>query len=221
MLSAVRPSRESRVHDDVGTTLVEIMVVMTLMTVIGAMVTGFFVGANRATSRAADDSTTTANSRAVMTAITAMLRLADSPTTQAGFPTGRFATFTASSVVFYSNVNANRSGSSMRSAPTKVSLTAAGTKLTEKLYAPINPYPTDYTTNYPSTPSSSRVLLANLGNTNLFSYCTAVYDAAGNCTAATTAGSIASVTVTLTLTGLPGETTQVVTSTVGVTGALS
>lgn len=221
MLSAPRLRRADRTAD-AGVTLIETLVVTALMTVVGAMATAFFVGSNRATTAAMDTSTTTANGRTTMSALTQALRLADSPTQQAGYPTARFTTVSASSVVFYSNVNSDRTGSTSRSAPTKVSFTASGTKLTELLYAPLTPYPSDYTTNYPSTPTTTKVLLNNLGSTNVFSYCSATIDVTtGACTATTAGGSVASVTVNLTLTGLPGEATQSLTSTVGITGALS
>jgi type II secretory pathway component PulJ len=223
VLSAVRRrlTLRGRRQVDAGITLMELMVTMSLMSVIGAMSVAFFVGSNRATSATADSSTTTANARTVMSSITQLIALADSPTTQAGYATGRFETITSSTLTFYSNTDANRGGSAARTAPTKVTLLATGTNLTEKLYAPITSYPTDYTTNYSSTPASIRVLLTNLGGTNLFTYCSAVLDASGNCVAATVGTAVASVAVTFVLTGKPGQSSQTLTSTVSITGALS
>jgi Tfp pilus assembly protein PilW len=213
--------RWGRIRSDRGATLVELLVGMGLMTIIGGLSVSFFVSASRQSSRTADATLATAQGRVAMTGITAALQLADSPTDQAGYPTARFQTITAATLVFYSNTNANRSGSTSRSAPAKISLAATGGKLVEKLYLPVAAFPTDYTTNYSSTPTSTRILVNKLANTDVFTYCTAATDPATTCTAATDPATISTVGVKLVLPGLAGQTMQTLQSTVAITGAVS
>jgi Tfp pilus assembly protein PilW len=221
MLSRWRRLRARRAGDE-GITMMELVVAMSLMSIVGAMALTFFVGSTRATTRTSDDSTTTANGRTTLAIMAQALRLADTPTANAGYATARFTTITANSVVFYSNINADRTGSTSRSAPTKVAFTASGTALTEQTWAPLTQYPSSYTTNYAATPTSSTVLLTDLAATSVFSYYTSTLNATtGTFTTATTTTSVASVAMSLTLTGLTGEANQTVTSTVGITGAFS
>jgi type II secretory pathway pseudopilin PulG len=204
--------------------LTELLVSMTLMIIVGTIAVSFFVSSSKSASRASDASLATAQARTAMGAVTTLIRLADTPTAQAGFSTNRFENgFTAAQVTFYSNANNNRPGSGSRGAPDKVVLTATSTQLIEKLYPPKSAtVPADYTQNYNSTPATTRVLVDGLGSTSVFTYC-AVYDPVTTAcaTPATTGATVAGVTVTLTVTGLRGDTTQTLTSTVGVTGALS
>jgi hypothetical protein len=107
-----------------------------------------------------------------------------------------------------------------------VSISATGGKLVQKLYWPKSAtIPADYTTNYATTPSSTSVLLATLGNTDIFTYCTSETDPATTCTtptAGSTAGeTVASVAIKLVMPGLNGETSQTLQSTVAITGAVS
>lgn len=220
MLSRARRST-TVLNRDAGVSLLELMVSIGLMAVAGAMAIPFFVTGTKLTSTTSDASIATANVRAVLSSVVGLLQLADTPSANAGYSTDRFQTITPSSVSFYTNANGNRSGSTSRSAPLKVVLTASGVKLTQYLYRPISPNPTDYTTNYPTTPTSTVVLLSNLGGTSVFTYCSALVDTNGNCVPATTGGSVAYVTVTFVVTGFPGEKPQTLTSTVGVTGATS
>jgi hypothetical protein len=196
---------------------------MGLMTVLGALTLNYFVSSNLTATRTTDASLTTAQARTAMTAVNTLLRLADSPTAQAGYSTNRFDQITASQTTFYSNVNTNRAGSTARSAPDKIVLTASGTKLTEKLYAPKSAtVPADYTQNYAATPTTTRVLVDNLASTSVFSYCAVFTSDASTCTTpAATGDSVAAVTVSISISGLRGETTQYFTSTIGITGALS
>ncbi len=217
MLTALRAVRRS----DSGMTLIELLVGAGLMVIIGGMSAMFFVSAGRQTNRTANESFATAQARVAITAVTTALQVADTPTNQAGYAIGRFATTTPSTLVFYTNTNANRVGSDARSAPTMISFAAAGGQLVEQVYAPIAPYPSDYTTNYPATPTTSRVIVSKLGNTDVFTYCTGQTDPASSCTAATDPTTIASVGVKLVLTGLPGETAQTLQSTIAITGAVS
>lgn len=207
-------------RSDSGITLVELAVVMGLMLVVGLMSMTFFVNGNRVTNAASDLSYTTGSARAALSSITSTIRLADTPTSSAGYSTARFTTIAPNNVVFYSNTDDNRTGSLSRSAPAKISFLASGTKLTEYVYQPLTPFPADYTTNYPSTPTTTTVLVDNLANTSVFTY-NAIDPNTGGFTTATTGTSVASVTVTLVLNGLRGEASQTLTSTAGITGALS
>jgi type II secretory pathway pseudopilin PulG len=218
----MRALRDQRT--DAGFTLVDLLVSMIIMSIVGAMALGFVVSSSRSTTRTTDANFLTADARVAMTAITTLLRLADTPTSKAGYADHRFDQMTASQMTFYSNTNANRVGSVVRGAPTKVMLTASGSQLIEKLYTPKSAtVPADYTQNYASTATSTRVLLHGLGNpATVFTYCAGVDPAADTCTTpATTGESVSAVTVRLVINGLPGENAQYLTSTVGITGALS
>jgi type II secretory pathway pseudopilin PulG len=208
---------------DGGMTLIELMVGMGLMTIIGAMGVNFIVSATSQASRTLDASFATANGRTAMTTVVSELRLADTPTAQAGYPTGRFQTMTAGSIVFYANLATTaRAGSASRNPPAMVSISATGGKLVQKVYWPKSTtVPADYTTNYATTPSSTNVLLNTLGNTDVFTYCTTATDPATTCTPTTVGESVASVGIKLVMPGLNGETTQTLQSTVAITGAVS
>jgi type II secretory pathway pseudopilin PulG len=214
---------------DAGISLTELVVAMALTTIVGAMTLSFFLSSGRAANRTTDASLTTAQARLALTSVSTLLRLADTPTVQAGYSTARFEQITSSQVTFYSNDNANRSGTGSRTAPDKIVLTAMvsatthKTQLVEQLFRPISPtIPADYTQNYNSTPTGTRVLVDSLSSTAVFSYCSATIDAGtGLCVPATTTTSVASVTVSLTLVGIPGENPQTLTSTIAITGALS
>jgi hypothetical protein len=196
---------------------------MSLMTIVGAVGLSFFLGMNSASSRTTNASFTTASARVAMSSIAGALRLADTPTAQAGYPTGRFETVTASSIVFYSNLSsATRTGATSRSAPAKIAISVISGQLVEKIYWPKSPtIPATYSTNYNATPTTTTVLVDKLGNTSVFTYCTAATDPAVSCTATSSGDSVASVGITLVLPGLNGETSQTLQSTVAVTGAVS
>jgi Tfp pilus assembly protein FimT len=209
---------------DAGVSLVELLVSMGLMTLVGGLALTYFVSSGTTTSRTTDTSFAAAQARTAMSAVTTLLRLADSPTSQAGYSASRFENgFTAAQATFYSNVNNNRATqTTVRGAPAKVVLTATGAQLIEKLYNPLSStVPADYTTNYSATPTSTRVLANDLANTSVFSYCAVLDTAASTClTPATTGDTVAAVTVVLTISGKRG-TTQILGSTIGITGALS
>jgi hypothetical protein len=193
------------------------------MSIVGAMATTFFIGMNKQTSVTGDAGFATANGRTAMTTIAAELRLADTPTAQAGYPTGRFATTTAATTTFYANLStAARTGSASRTAPAKVVISATGGQLVQYVYWPKSAtVPTDYTTNYTTTPSSTTVLVTNLTNTDVFTYCTTATDPEVSCTATTDGGSVASVGIKLVIGGRRGEATQTLQSTIAITGAVS
>jgi prepilin-type N-terminal cleavage/methylation domain-containing protein len=114
--------------NDAGMTLMELVVAMTLMTIIGAMALGFFLGMNRADTRTVDANIATASARNALQSWTALLRLADSPV-QPGSSANRFVELTPTKVVFYADLD-NRSSCALscaeRTAPTLVSLSLDG-----------------------------------------------------------------------------------------------
>jgi type II secretory pathway pseudopilin PulG len=208
---------------DSGVSLTELLVAMGLMTTVGAMALAYFVSSSASSSRTTNETLTATQLRTAMSAVTTLFRLADTPTAQAGFPTNRFDQITAAQVTFYSNVNNNRVASAARTAPAKIVLTATSTQLIEKYFLPLAAtVPADYTQNYGATASSTRVLVDSLSNTSAFTYCAVLNPDARTCkTPATTGDTVAAVTVSLKSTGLRGESPQYLTSTIGITGALS
>lgn len=217
-------------------TLVELMVGMALMTIVGAMGVTYFISLNTNSARTASDSFVGATARVAMRAITTALQYADSPGGKPGFPDGRFETATTGTLVFYSNVAANRAptanGPHGRTAPAKIAFTVTGGNLVETTYLPkSSTVPDDYTTNYASTPTSRLVLITGIGNTEVFTYCSPAGDpalAATFCSKNRTtdamkvgAASISSVTVQLVVPGRSGDPAQTLQSSVSITGALA
>lgn len=127
-----RPRTE---RDDAGFTLLELMIAMALLSLIGAMTIAFFVGMNTSTKTTIDTNVATAQARATLQSWTTMLSLADSPSA-AGTGAGRFVEVTPTTVVFYSNIDANRAlDNSARSAPRKIALSLENGELVERDYS--------------------------------------------------------------------------------------
>ena len=146
-----------RVGADSGVSLIELVVGMTLMIIVGALTTTFFISASNATTNTVDGNVATASARNVIEAWTRLLNLADSPQT-AGAGTGRFEKITPTSAVFYSNINNNRAtASGVRTAPTKISLSIENGQLIERHYAPLT---TVAPSSYPSI-ATETLYLAN------------------------------------------------------------
>lgn len=196
--------------DDAGVTLIELVVSMTLMTLVGAMSLTFFVGSSRSTERTTADSQNVAQARFALSTVIDLLRLADSPTSPGG--TDRFVSVSATGVTFYSNDNGNRSGTGPRTAPEKVLLDLTGNRLVEKDYAPTTPG--GATSTYPSTATATRILVTALATGSAFAYT----DDQANPT--TSPASVAAVTVTLVVPAVPGGESQTLVSTAAITGAL-
>ena len=153
MLTALAPRlHRVRQGDDAGTTLMELVVSMTLMTIIGSMAMIFFVSMNTATGKTSGVNQSTAGARTVLDSWTSLLRVADS-TIAPGSAAGRILLLTPTEITFYADVN-NRTCSSTCSAeanPTKIDLSLAGGQLVEKRYV--------YSGGaYPSTPTTTDVL---------------------------------------------------------------
>jgi prepilin-type N-terminal cleavage/methylation domain-containing protein len=224
MLTRLRSVRSS----DRGMTLAELLVGMSLLLTVATLTTMYFVSQNTQANRTLNGSFATSTGRAALTTVATDLRLADTPTAEPGYATGRFVTATATQVVFYSNISANRSGSLDRSPPTKIDIHVSGTKLVEQDYRPINNYTTypqnydsSYSSNYPSTPNTTTVLIPSLSNTSsVFSYC-AQATSTTSCPAitATDLGTIASVGVQLTVFDQTGTYTQTFQTSITITGA--
>lgn len=122
-IRAVR-NRRARLTGDRGITLAELMVSMTLTTILGTMAVLFFVGATHEGYRTVLTNQNTSDARITLDSWTNMLRVAGwlDPNTQAD----RFEEITSTKIVFYANLN-NRvaSTSAPYSAPgptTKVAL---------------------------------------------------------------------------------------------------
>ena len=172
-----------------------------------------------------------------MNQVATVLRLADTPTARPGYSTSRFlyptnpttgkpaTQLSPTEIVFFANISSSdRSGTAVRTPPTMFDIKLASGVLTEYQYAPSSTsYGTsyDWTTNYPSSPTTTTVLLSNVSNTNVFTYCSAATDQSRSCTAATTPDAVALVQVTLTVTALRGNAAQTVQSAVAITGAVS
>jgi Tfp pilus assembly protein PilW len=110
-------TRRIRLSDDRGITLAELMVSMTLTTILGTMAVLFFVGATREGYRTVLTNQNSGDARVTLDSWTTMLRVAGwlDPNTEAD----RFEEITSTKIVFYANLN-NRvtSTSAPYSAPT-------------------------------------------------------------------------------------------------------
>jgi hypothetical protein len=215
-------------------TLAELLVGMGLLLTVATLTTLYFVSQNTQTTRTLNASFATSGARTALTTIATELRLADTPTAEPGYPTGRFVTASPTQVVFYSNVSVNRTSSTVRTPPTKIDIHVSGTKLIEQDYRPLHAYttyPTNYDStynlatdgNYPNTPSVTTVLVPRLSNTStVFTYC-ASPTASAACPAitATDLGTVASVGVLLTVLDQTGNNPQSLQTTVAITGAFS
>jgi len=155
MLTRLRRSLRS----ERGVTLAELMVAMTLTTIVGTMGTSFFVGASNAGNHTLASNQGTGDARLTLDSWTSMIRVAGwlDPNTMAD----RFEEITPTKIVFYANVGNRNSTSSTVGDRTKVALmldvTDASTgrgQLVEVLFGPDN-----------TTPTSVRQLAFNAGPT--------------------------------------------------------
>ncbi len=230
MLTGLRARAADVRGDDAGTSLAEIVVAMGITTVVGAIALSFFVWTGRATSNAAENSFTTGGARLAVSAMSSTLRLADSPTSQPGATDFRIiGPLSHSTVAFFANDDANRAGSAARTLPTRVVYTVTNGTVTEARYAPLAgavAQPTTWTSNYPTTPTTTRILLAGVKSV-VFDYdtystttglLTRVTDAN---LAGTTTALVASVTITVTSVATGVRAPQVFTATAVLTGTTS
>ena len=150
MLNALHRLRDARAGDD-GFTLMELVVAMSLMTIIAALTTTFFVGMEHASQKTVDLNVSTANARVALDSWTNLLRLADSPT-DPGAGANRFLDITPTSAVFYANVDNRSTTAGQRTAPWEISLALRGGQLVEDDYQSTDPSSPD--PSYPSTPTA-------------------------------------------------------------------
>jgi Tfp pilus assembly protein FimT len=203
-------------------TLTELVVGMSLLSIVSGLSVAFFVGIMQQSSNISHQDLNAASARTALDQITGLLRVADSPTSQPGYATGRFTTISSTSVVFYSNVSPNRQSTAARTAPAKVQISVVSGQLVEYLWWPLSATPpSDYTTNYATNPSTTTVLLTSITNSDVFTYYATPADASTAPLQTTSPTSVASVTVKLAIGALRGENVQSVQSTVAITGALS
>lgn len=138
-----------RARADAGISLIELVVGMTLMTIIAAVTTVFFVKFQSASDRTTDLNVGSASARNALESWIRMLTLADTPTASPGVASGRFQQITPTSIVFYANSNSNRAtADGARTAPLKVALSLENRQLVQRVYAPDSPAaPSTYTGN--------------------------------------------------------------------------
>ena len=211
-----------RENSDDGVTLIELVVGMTLMTIVGAIALNFFVGTTAQANRVTEQSLVGNTARAAMTQLAKTLQLADTPNANAGYAAGRFVTITANELTFYSNVSATgRSGTSIRTAPTKVDFTLTNGTLWESMYLPQG---TTAPATYPSNPTSRNALVTGVVNTPaqpLFTYCSDATDPSTTCTATSDLTAVSLVQATIVVQGLKGTASQTVQSGIAVAGQVS
>lgn len=198
-----------RRQSDAGVTLIELVVGMTLMSIVGAIALNFFLGTTTQSNRVAEQSLVGASARAAMTQIAQTLQVADSPTA-AGSSVGRFVTITPTDLAFYSNISASsRAATASRTVPSEVEFTLTNGTLWESI--------TPAGTNQPS----KNVLVSGVSNTAVFSYCSDATDPSVSCTTTANAASVAMVQVTITVQGLRGTTPQTVQSGIAIDGGVA
>ncbi len=211
--------RRALLGDEAGLTLAELIVTMSLMSIVGAMSLFFVVDMNQQADRTRVASVSVSDSRTALAAFTQAVQFADSPTAQPGSATGRFESIAANKIVFYSN-GVNRSGAAVRTAPNKVVFSMTGGSFVQEVYAPKVATPADYTTNYNTTPTVRRTLIATVRSTSAFTFCSSAADAAGNCVTTTSPTAVAAVGLSLVVPGPSGQPDQSYSATATITGAL-
>jgi type II secretory pathway pseudopilin PulG len=135
-------------------TLVELIVAMTLGTIIAAAALSVFMGTITSTTHTSNTVINAAQARNVLQSWSEMIRVADSPD-GAGTSSGRFGQVGPSTAIFYADL-ANRSGATAVGAPTMVQLALTNGQVVQSQYTATNgaaPY------TYPSTPTSTQILM--------------------------------------------------------------
>lgn len=162
MLSVLRRRvRRVRATADAGVSLPELLMAMVLSSILGAITLVLFVAVDKASSTTSDRAINDGKARTTLQAWSTYLQASDGPT--AGSALNRFEWFTASNVLFYSDLY-NRSGSSLgtTSPPKLVWLRLDSAKqLVEEQFSPIP-------TSFPASWKSCRILGGGVNATKLF-----------------------------------------------------
>ena len=153
-----------RAQADAGVTLVELVVAMTLSTIVAAMTLTLFINVNDSTQRTVDSTIGTAQARDVLEAWTSYLRVADGPTP--GHPLHRFEWIQPSDMFFYADLRNRTASIDTVTSPTGVWLRLTGGRLIEEQFA------------YGATsPSTCRILADRVTSPALFTAYDATYTA--------------------------------------------
>lgn len=131
MLTRIRRRAAVVTYGDEGISLSELVVVMALFTVVGAMATMFLTSSNKANNATLQRGFNSATARQTLDAWTNLLRVADSPI-DATSNRGRFTKITPTEIQFYASID-NRDATG-RATPTKVDLALVGSELVETRY---------------------------------------------------------------------------------------
>lgn len=147
--------------DDSGMTIIELIVAMTLSTIIGTVALIFVVQSTRTSTSTTERTISTAQARSLLQSWSTYLHVADDPTA-AGLAENRFEWFTATDIAFHSDID-NRDGTTgATSAPWLVWLRAdSAGQLVEETF-------TSTPTRYPASPTRCRVLTGPVSASSLF-----------------------------------------------------
>ena len=104
-------------HDDEGVTLMELVVAMTISSILGALTLALFVTVNNSSAATTDRSIGAAQARNILQSWSSYLRVSDGPV--AGSSTRRFEWLRPTGTIFYADLN-NRSGSGAATPPTMI-----------------------------------------------------------------------------------------------------
>lgn len=163
-----RLRRRPRTADDAGVSLIEVVVAMTLSTILGTATLLFFTAANDSAASSLDRSISSAQARNALQSWTAYLRVSDGPA--AGNPSHRFEWITPTSTLFYADLG-NRKLGAAATPPRMVWLRydAARSQLVEEQF-------TSTGTAYSATPSVCRIVATNVTGLSLAGFTTATGD---------------------------------------------
>lgn len=206
-------------RDDQGFSLAEVLVSMGIMTVVGAMSLAFFVWASHTTTANAERSFDNQDARRSLTTVAGMLRLA-APGTIAATQGGSVLSPTTVTFTANDGALAAPAGTACLLPPSVVTYALSNGALvqtrTGAVSTPVAGNPCAYT-----SATVKRTLATGLRSLT-FTYASSARDANGVLLPATTPGTVAAVTVTITVGGdTPGTVLQTYTATSTVSGGAS
>jgi prepilin-type N-terminal cleavage/methylation domain-containing protein len=160
--------RRPRAADDAGVTLIEVIVAMTLSTILGTAALLFFTAANDSAASSLDRSVSSAQARIALQSWTSYLRVSDGPA--AGNPSHRFEWITSTSTLFYADLG-NRTGDAAAAAPRMVWLRYDGSasQLVEEQF-------TKSGSAYSATPTVCRILATSVTGLTFSGYTSSAGD---------------------------------------------